>query len=379
VFQKLTYCYRSENDSFGLLEYPIDEPIERYLQWGGHSVEGAAIAGRLWGRCMFDIPMPSFLELFKVRACLRACERISRCRLEGKRHFVRLAALQDHLVAPFFLFQVFCLVLWSLDEYWYYSGMTLCMLLLFEGMQCYQRQNSLEMLRAMRRSRYPIQVYRGRQWLQVSTEDLVPGDIVSLRTPQPLGGLPFLRQRRRGAENDVAFQSRSSTEEYLVPCDAILLRGTCVVNESMLTGESVPQMKEGAVVADDQHALVGGQVVDPLVRRHIVYGGTQIIQHSHENGTDAQVPTAARAASVPVPPDQGCPAVVLRTGFATTQGELMRTILFASETVNAHAKESLVFIVVLLMFAILASAYVLNEVSGMQSTIRDELADATSF
>jgi cation-transporting ATPase 13A1 len=74
-----------------------------------------------------------------------------------------------------------CLVLWSLDDYWYYSAFTLLMLMFFEGMLCKQRQSSLLMLRNMRRPPVEIFVLRGGRWEERSSEEIVPGDVISLK------------------------------------------------------------------------------------------------------------------------------------------------------------------------------------------------------
>ncbi len=87
-------------------------------------------AYKKWGINDFDIPIPAFIDLY-----------------------------MQHLIAPFFVFQVLCLFLWSLDDYWYYSAFTLLMLMFFEGMLCKQRLDGLQTLKAMRKEPILIQVY----------------------------------------------------------------------------------------------------------------------------------------------------------------------------------------------------------------------------
>lgn len=61
-----------------------------------------------------------------------------------------------------------------------------------------------------------VKVYRQKKWISIQSYELVPGDLISL--------------------------GRGSSE-FVCPADILLLSGSCVVNEAMLTGESTPRLK----------------------------------------------------------------------------------------------------------------------------------------
>ena len=154
-----------------------------------------------------------------------------------------------------------------------------------------------------------------------------------------------------------------------MPCDALLLRGSCVVNEAMLTGESVPQLKESVRSADcsDPESLIEvsqDTVVDSGWRRHVLLAGTEMLQHTETSQTEQAgsdgSETSASEMKYPRPPDKGCVAFVIRTAFGTSQGGLVRKIMFATERVTANSTETFFFIALLLAFALVASAVVLR-------------------
>jgi cation-transporting ATPase 13A1 len=304
LFQKRRFLYDAAAGSFAPLVYPLDtEPkpsLHTFQQTKGLTT--AAEIERLqqhYGDNSFDIPVPTFTELFK-----------------------------EHAVAPFFVFQVFCVGLWMLDDYWYYSLFTLFMLVAFESTVVWQRQRTLNEFRGMSIKPYDLLVYRQKKWQEIMSDKLLPGDVVSVgRTKEDSG----------------------------VACDMLLLEGSAIVNEAMLSGESTPVLKESVQLRPGD-ATIEPEGLDKLA---FLYGGTKVLQVSHSNNAEDDIGAVTRLSSgVPPPPDKGAVAVVMKTGFETSQGSLVRTMIYSTERVSANNVEALLFILFLCIFAIAASWYV---------------------
>ncbi|XP_014490216.1 probable manganese-transporting ATPase PDR2 isoform X1 [Vigna radiata var. radiata] len=301
-FRKQCFVYSKEKGTFCKLSYPTKETFGCYIKCSGHGSEAKVLAAtEKWGRNVFDYPQPTFQKLMK-----------------------------EHCMEPFFVFQVFCVGLWCLDEYWYYSLFTLFMLFMFESTMAKSRLKTLTELRRVRVDSQILMVHRCGKWVKLSGTDLLPGDVVS-----------------------IGRSSSQNGEEKSVPADMLILAGSVIVNEAILTGESTPQWKISIAGRGMEEKLSAKRD-----KSHVLFGGTKILQHTPDKSFPLKTP------------DGGCLAVVLRTGFETSQGKLMRTILFSTERVTANSWESGLFILFLVVFALIAAGYVL--VKGLEDPTRSK-------
>lgn len=141
----------------------------------------------------------------------------------------------------------------------------------------------------------------------------------------------------------------------MVPCDCLLLRGSAVVNEATLTGESVPQMKDRLAV---EPATAGRALdIEGGDRVHALFAGTSIIAAMQQSSAGAD----SAGTGVPATPDGGCLCYVLRTGFSSSQGELMQMIEFSQQAVSDDSKETMAALLLLFAFACVSAGYVFHK------------------
>ncbi|XP_060532708.1 polyamine-transporting ATPase 13A3 isoform X2 [Cylas formicarius] len=221
---------------------------------------------------------------------------------------------------PFYVFQLLSFILWFADQYYYYAAAIMAMSVFGIAMTVRQTRKNQRNLKSTVHSSDICTVLRKSQKISdyesndpglsmesVSTELLVPGDIMEI----PSHGC-------------------------IMHCDAILLTGNCILNESMLTGESVPVTKTAL-------PNIQGLTYDPKEHaRHTLFCGTQVIQTRYFG-------------------DEKVLAVVIRTGFSTAKGSLVRSILYPPPVDFRFEKDSYRFVALLAVVAGVGFIYTVIE------------------
>ena len=218
-----------------------------------------------------------------------------------------------------------------------------------------QRRKTLQSLSGMSARAAPVLCLRDGQWQDVSSDELLPGDLISIarRRPPPLPAESpppspqSAEEARKRADARREFEKKRNAhfraQPSIIPCDCVLVQGSAVTNEATLTGESTPQMKDALDAAEDRAlAFEGADRVATL------FSGTDLVNSTPGDGPHA-------------PPDGGAVAYVLRTGFSSAQGELMQMIEFSQQGVSSDTFETLLALGILLLFALASAAYVFRE------------------
>ena len=300
----------------GLEDYDADfDPVlnqlssidYRYLRFCFHPVKDKFVLGNAWKD-------PAWTDVKAIRSGLDNDEKELRQRVFGQNMIdIKQKSvgqlLVDEVFHPFYIFQIASLILWSLDEYYYYAACIFVISVVSITTTLLETLATIRRLREISIFECDIRVQRNGFWRQIQSSDLVPGDVYEVTDP--------------------------SLNQF--PCDSLLLSGDCIVNESMLTGESVPVNKIPAT--DDALDLLNlsASSMHPDVAKHMLFSGTKIVRarRPQEDKDD-------QAAAL---------AMVVRTGFNTTKGALVRSMLFPKPSGFKFYHDSFRYISVMAMIA----------------------------
>lgn len=209
-----------------------------------------------------------------------------------------LELLVLEVLNPFYIFQVASIGIWCVIEYYYFAGAIAIMSAAGIVITIVQTRRNQTKLRSTVQGSDVVEVCRGDGTSElIETQRLVPGDVILV---PPTGCTMY--------------------------CDAVLLSGTCIVNESMLTGESVPVTKTplaqraDLVYQSKEHG------------RHTLFCGTRVVQTRFYD-------------------DEKVMAVVISTGFMTAKGSLVSAIMYPPPVDFRFERDSYKFIAFLASLA----------------------------
>ena len=219
--------------------------------------------------------------------------------------------LAEEILSPFYVFQIIWIIVWFIDEYWFYSIIILVTYAISITTELIDIKENMKNLREMVDYECQITVKRidshGKVvYREVPSNDLVPGDIILV------------------------------PERMKMPWDAIQLTGSSIMNEAMLTGESIPVIKNPLPYSDSE---IYNFKKD---KNYTFYSGTEVVQNRN----------------------LGChevTALVIKTNFDTMKGSLVKSILYPKPSRFSFVSDSMKFIGLMAIISIFGYILVLPQ------------------
>lgn len=240
----------------------------------GLSKEHVELRRALFGRNEFDVPMKSTVSL-----------------------------LLDELTHPFTAFQIASVIIWCLEDYYIYAAVIMILSIVSIVVSILEVVENRKSVNDMANVNGRAIVIRDSTRIEVAFPELVPGDILYLTS-----GL------------------------QAIPADAMLLSGNVLVDESLLTGESVPVSKIAASLFQQKEECHSADT--EISTKNIIYSGTKVLRI---DGGHDKLPMAK----------------VTSTSFFSLKGSLLLSIMFPRPNQFRFYQDSLRFLLVMTILAAL--------------------------
>ena len=258
TFKLFTYLYNPGTKSFHSLKYEIQKKNSYILT---KLINGLYDSERLYQRHLYGE-----CELnFYIRSLIRT--------------------IFDNMCDLFFFFQVYAILLWCLTDFLMY-GCIVSVLVLYSLIESsYTTRKNLLNIRDMCKYSISVNILENNQVINQPNNTLVPGDVFEL-----------------------------PDDGQNIPCDCILLSGSVIINESMLTGESTPILKSHLPKTNVNFNYEENN-------RYMLFAGTKIVQKRPEN-------------------KEKILCLCYGTGFNTLRGNLIRSVLYPKKEDDSFLKDS---------------------------------------
>ncbi|KAI9306449.1 hypothetical protein BJ944DRAFT_48949 [Cunninghamella echinulata] len=282
VYQCTRYVYQVESGLFVPHIFELGETCSELAQLtNGLTEEEASFREELIGPNFIQVYVPNFfLALFREFASF------------------------------FYIYQFTILWLFYYFAYWQVGIADTCVILASAFVKVFVRLRSEKRIKKMAEFTDTVSIFRDGEWKMKSTAELLPGDLFEI------------------------------VEGNSVPCDAIILSGNIVVDESSLTGEPLP-IRKFPLRADDHNVYqrMGANKISTI------FAGTTISQ--------AQPTVVSTSSSSSSPLHHRAVALVTQTGTATDKGELIKKILFPTKVSFIFDEQLKIVIVILLCCSVI--------------------------
>ncbi|CAG9324970.1 ATP13A2 [Blepharisma stoltei] len=242
--------------------------IDRYSK-GYSDGESIQEMQSLFGLCQIEIPLKSFFRL-----------------------------VYEEGTSPFYIFQIFSITIWMVDDYILYSCCIILLTCISLFSSAVQTRKSMLALHEIALKIIKVKVLRQGNWTVLDSANLVPGDVIEIPQQQEM------------------------------PCDTVLISGSCIIDEASLTGESIPVIKDNLPYLSEHIYSIEGD------RHYSLYEGTKVIQ-TRNYGQGEVI------------------GIVTRIGYATMKGKMIRSILYPKPNKFKFYEDAIKFIGVLAIISIL--------------------------